>query len=185
MIKVLKDEKRETMLSKTSIVICGLLLRETLSAYDIIKKIEEYQMRYWLPIGNTTVYETALRLEKKGVIKGGSDQANKVVYTLTESGLKILKKDLAELFLKVDYDTIWFSLALLFSEVFQREELIQLIKKRKAILEGYREGTVKQIEAMKKKGIPYQGVCTIERMLEVTALEEKTLIRLEEEISMK
>ena len=80
------------MLSKTSIVICGLLLKETLSAYDIIKKIEERQMKYWLPIGNTTVYETALRLEKKGMIQEIDNQANKVVYTLTELGLKTLKK---------------------------------------------------------------------------------------------
>lgn len=58
------------MLSKTSIVICGLLYNEQLSAYDLLKKIEERQMRYWLPIGNTTLYETALRLEKKVLLKG-------------------------------------------------------------------------------------------------------------------
>lgn len=173
------------MLSKTSIVICGLLLKETLSAYDIIKKIEERQMKYWLPIGNTTVYETALRLEKKGIIQRMDDKANKVVYRLTESGLKTLKKDLTELFLKLDYDTIWFSLALLFSEVFEREELIQLINKRRTILQSYLKGTAKQLEAMKEKRIPYPGIVTIERMLEVTRLEEKTLIRLEEEMCAK
>lgn len=173
------------MLSKTSIVICGLLLKETLSAYDIIKKIEERQMKYWLPIGNTTVYETALRLEKKGMIQEIDNQANKVVYTLTELGLKTLKKDLTELFLKLDYDTIWFSLALLFSEVFEREELTQLIKERKVMLRSYLEGTAHELEVMKKKGISYEGIGTIERMLEVTRLEEKTLIRLEEEMCVK
>jgi len=170
------------MLSKTSIVICGLLHKERLSAYDMLKKIEERQMKYWLPIGNTTLYETALRLQKKGIIEGEDKEGSKVIYSLTEKGSSILKEDLKTLFFKMDYDTIWFSLVVLFSDVFEKEELLELIKGRKELLKiNYRE-TAKHAAFLKETGVPYQGIATIERMLQVTKLEEKTLSNMEAQL---
>ena len=56
------------MLSKTSIVIMGTLTKGEKNAYDILKMIDRMNMKYWLPIGATTLYETCIRLEKKGLI---------------------------------------------------------------------------------------------------------------------
>ena len=53
------------MLSKTSIVICGMLLQGEMNAYDMLKMIDSMNMQYWHPIDATTLYETCLRLEKK------------------------------------------------------------------------------------------------------------------------
>lgn len=58
------------MLSKTSIVICGMLLQGEMNAYDMLKMIERMNMQYWHPIGATTLYETCLRLEKKRLYRG-------------------------------------------------------------------------------------------------------------------
>ena len=43
------------MLSKTSIVICGMLLQGEMNAYDMLKMIERMNMQYWHPIGATTL----------------------------------------------------------------------------------------------------------------------------------
>lgn len=82
----------------------------------------------------------------------------------------------------MDYDTIWFSLVVLFSNIFERAELLELIKARKEMLKiTYRE-TAKQAAYLKEVGVVYQGIATIERMLQITKLEEKTLNQLEAQL---
>ena len=74
------------MLSKTSIIICGMLLQGEMNAYDMLKMIERMNMQYWHPIGATTLYESCLRLEKKGFIEDTGKSENKAVYRLTAGG---------------------------------------------------------------------------------------------------
>ena len=166
------------MLSKTSFVILGLLNEERLSAYEMLKKIEERHMKYWLPIGNTTLYETALRLEKKEWIKGEKQGTNKVIYQLTNEGKEELVDTLRTLFTRVDYDTIWFSLAALFCNVLDSNQLQDLIGKRRILLEEYYNGIQEQYNWMKQNRVPFAGICSIERMLKVIVLEQETLERI-------
>lgn len=163
------------MLSKTSIVILGMLHDQKLSAYDMLKKIDEMNMKYWLPIGNTTLYETALRLEKKDYIQGDDVVSTKRTYQITEKGIKELKDTVTQLFLQIDYDTIWFSLATLYSYVLEHEVLAELIEKRKVLLKEYYDGTLENLNHLKEYHVPYHGVCTIERMVQVIELEQKSL----------
>ena len=65
------------MLSKTSIVIMGMLTKGEKNAYDMLKVIDGMNMKYWLPIGATTLYETCIRLEKKGYIADTGEAENK------------------------------------------------------------------------------------------------------------
>ena len=46
----------------------GILTRGKKNAYDMLKVIDQMNMKYWLPIGATTLYETCIRLQKKGLI---------------------------------------------------------------------------------------------------------------------
>ncbi len=46
------------MLSKTSIVITGMLLQGEMNAYDMLKMIDNMNMQYWHLIGATTLYES-------------------------------------------------------------------------------------------------------------------------------
>ena len=110
------------MLSKTSIVICGMLLQGEMNAYDMLKMIERMNMQYWHPIGATTLYETCLRLEKKGFIEDTGRAENKAVYRLAQSGRAELKAAIRALFERVDYDSVWFSLAVMYSDVLTKKE---------------------------------------------------------------
>lgn len=167
------------MLSKTSIVILGLLHTENLSAYDMLKKIDSMNMKYWFPIGNTTLYETALRLEKKTYIKDKDEGNSKVIYELTEQGLEELRNTIRSLFLKVDFDTIWFCLATMYCNVLEKSELDNLIQQRKLILKEYKVETEKHFEQMQKEHIPYRGICAINRMLKILDFEMECILELE------
>ena len=163
------------MLSKTSIVIMGILTEGEKNAYDMLKVIDRMNMKYWLPIGATTLYETCIRLEKKGYIADTGESDNKVVYCITDKGRKELKKTVCELYERVDYDSVWFCLAVLYSDVLSRKELEAEKKKRKAILDEYEAGTKANKEALLAANTPYSGICAIDRMISIIEMEKETL----------
>ena len=127
------------MLSKTSIVITGMLLQGEMNAYDMLKMIDNMNMQYWHPIGATTLYESCLRLEKKGLIEDTGKSENKAVYRITEAGRGELKATICELFERVDYDSVWFCLAVMYSGILSKEELEKHLLERMEIF-GVRGG---------------------------------------------
>ena len=166
------------MLSKTSIVICGMLLQGEMNAYDMLKMIENMNMQYWHPIGATTLYESCLRLEKKGFIEDTGKAENKAVYCLTESGRMELKSTICALFERVDFDSVWFCLAVMYSGVLTNKELDEEKKKRAVILDEYEKGTIENRNKMLATKVPYIDICAIDRMIQIIQMEKETLGKL-------
>lgn len=168
------------MISKTSLVILGILCHEDMSAYDILKRINHMEMKYWWPIGDTTLYETAIRLEKKGFIHGTKTDS-KAVYSITDKGCEELKNALRTIFLRVDYDTIWFSLVVLFHSILSNDELSGLVQKRKVLLEEYYSGIKSDIaDCTDNPKASRSAILVMKRMLQITSLELETLKMIEE-----
>ena len=166
------------MLSKTSIVIMGTLTKGEKNAYDILKMIDRMNMKYWLPIGATTLYETCIRLEKKGLIKDTGEAENKSIYCITDKGKTELKKAICELYERVDYDSVWFCLAVLYSDILTKKEFETEKKKRMALLEEYEIGTKANKEILVKNHSPYSSICAIDRMISIIEMEKETLSNL-------
>ena len=166
------------MLSKTSIVICGMLLQGEMNAYDMLKMIDNMNMQYWHPIGATTLYESCLRLEKKGYIEDTGKADNKAVYRITEAGRAELKSTICALFERVDFDSVWFCLAVMYSEILTKKELEEEKEKRAALLEDYEKGTKEHRDQMLAATVPYIDICAIERMIQIIQMEKETLRKL-------
>ena len=163
------------MLSKTSIVITGMLLQGEMNAYDMLKMIDNMNMQYWHPIGATTLYESCLRLEKKGLIEDTGKSNNKAVYRITEVGRAELKSTICELFERVDYDSVWFCLAVMYSGILSKSELEEEKKKRAALLDEYEKGTIENRDKMVAAKVPYIDICAIDRMIQIVQMEKETL----------
>ena len=166
------------MLSKTSIVICGMLLHGEMNAYDMLKMIDNMNMQYWHPIGATTLYETCLRLEKKGLIEDSGKADNKTVYRITDAGRAELKSTIRALFERVDYDSVWFCLAVMYSGTLTKKELEAEKKKRAALLDEYEKGTIENRDKMLAAKVPYIDICAIDRMIQIIQMEKETLGKL-------
>jgi DNA-binding PadR family transcriptional regulator len=166
------------MLSKTSIVIMGMLLKGEMNAYDMLKMIDKMNMQYWHPIGATTLYETCLRLEKKGLIEDTGKAENKAVYRLTKAGRVELKSTICALFERIDFDSVWFCLAVIYSGVLTKKELEEEKKKRAALLDEYEKGTKEHRRLMLSKKVPYINICSIDRMIQIVKMEKETLAKL-------
>ena len=166
------------MLSKTSIVITGMLLQGEMNAYDMLKMIDNMNMQYWHPIGATTLYEACLRLEKKGFIEDTGKSESKAVYRLTDAGRAELKATICELFERVDFDSVWFCLAVMYSGVLTKKELEREKKKRAVLLDKYENGTKEHRDQMLAQKIPYIYICSIDRMIQIIQMEKETLKKL-------
>jgi DNA-binding PadR family transcriptional regulator len=166
------------MLSKTSIVITGMLLQGEMNAYDMLKMIDNMNMQYWHPIGATTLYESCLRLEKKGYIEDTGRADNKAVYRITEAGRSELKSTICELFERLDYDSVWFCLAVMYSGILSKEELEEEKKKRSALLDEYEKGTIENRDKMLAAKVSYIDICAIDRMIQIVQMEKETLKKL-------
>lgn len=166
------------MLSKTSIVITGMLLQGEMNAYDMLKMIDNMNMQYWHPIGATTLYESCLRLEKKGYIEDTGRADNKAVYRITETGRFELKSTICELFERVDYDSVWFCLAVMYSGILSKEELEEEKQKRAALLDEYEKGTIENRDKMLAAKVPFIDICAIDRMIQIVQMEKETLRKL-------
>lgn len=166
------------MLSKTSIVICGMLLQGEMNAYDMLKMIDNMNMQYWHPIGATTLYESCLRLEKKGYIEDTGKADNKAVYRITEAGRAELKATICALFERVDFDSVWFCLAVMYSEILTKKELEEEKQKRAALLDEYEKGTIENRDKMLAAKVPYIDICAIDRMIQIIQMEKETLRKL-------
>ena len=166
------------MLSKTSIVITGMLLQGEMNAYDMLKMIDNMNMQYWHPIGATTLYESCLRLEKKGLIEDMGKSDNKAVYRITAAGRAELKSTICELFERVDYDSVWFCLAVMYSGILSKSELEEEKKKRAALLDEYEKGTIENRDKMLAAKVPYIDICAIDRMIQIVQMEKETLEKL-------
>ena len=155
-----------------------MLLKGEMNAYDMLKMIENMNMQYWHPIGATTLYESCLRLEKKNFIEDTGKAENKAVYRLTESGRLELKSTICSLFERVDFDSVWFCLAVMYSGVLTKKELDDEKKKRAALLDEYEKGTIENRDKMLAAKVPYIDICAIDRMIQIVQMEKETLKKL-------
>ena len=171
------------MLSKTSIVILGMLSKGEMNAYDMLKTIERMNMKYWFPIGATTLYETCLRLEKKKYILNTGESDKKAIYQLTDSGREELKQSICEIFERVDFDSVWFCLAVMYSSVLTKKELEKEVVIRRNLLNEYEKGTLENKKIMQKTKVSYREICAIDRMVQIIRMEKETLENFSKNIS--
>ena len=65
------------MLSKPATMLLGLIHRQPLNAYEIVKTLDYMNIKYWFNIGTSTVYATIKTLEKKQYISSNGKQSRK------------------------------------------------------------------------------------------------------------
>ena len=102
------------MLSKSATMIMGSINSTPLNAYEIIKRLQWMNVKYWYNIADSTVYATIKSFEKKGYISGSIEKKGKIpdktIYTLTEKGRIELKETLCYFIVNFDFDTNIFSM---------------------------------------------------------------------------
>lgn len=166
------------MLSKTETVILGLIHKQPLNAYEIIKILAYMNMKYWYEIADSTVYAALKTMDKKSYIKGRVEKSGskpeKTIYTLTPYGESELKQTISAYISNIDYDTVPFSIAGFFIEVLDKAEITDLMQKRQSGLLKQLDNLSSQIEHIKQKDISNIIVSSVERNVYILEAELKS-----------
>ena len=89
-----------------------------------------------------------------------------------------MKSTICSLFERVDFDSVWFCLAVMYSGILTNKELNEEKKKRAAILDEYEKGTIENRDKMLVAKVPYIDICAIDRMIQIIQMEKETLGKL-------
>ena len=166
------------MLSKASLLILGIINDKSVNPYEMIRLLDEMQVKNWFNIANSTVYVTIKNLGKSeyviGVPSKEGNMPEKMVYTITEKGEEELLKNLRKILSEFSYDTIPFTIASLFIHVFKKDEVLALLKTRRMLLDKYDEGIRHQLAYMNSCHIDSLFICIVKRNEELIQSEVRT-----------
>lgn len=163
------------MLSKPATMLLGLIYEKPLNAYEIIKRLNYMNVKWWFNIADSTVYSTLKTLEKKEYISGVSEKIgnmpDRTVYSLSEKGKDRFIATLKESILQFNYDTNIFTIAAFFLSTFSPDEQHGLLEERLEILQRYRTGMEQQINPLWENEVPALHVANVKRMIDLADAE--------------
>ena len=163
------------LLSKPAIMLLGIISNNPINPYEIIKKLNLMNTKFWFCIGNSTVYITLKNLEKNSYIVGAKEKSGnmpeKTIYTITPLGLAKLKDTIRQICSRLDFDTTLFSIAVTFINVFETDEREAILAERLKYLQHYYEGISKEIIKLNEKNIPRYAIANTKRMQEIVKAE--------------
>lgn len=163
------------MITKSAIMLLGLVNEKPLNAYEIIKQLKYMNVKWWFDIADSTVYTTLKNLQKKGFIEGKKEQEGnmpyKTIYNITKSGEEELKNTIRKICVSFDYDTVLFSIAAFYIDIFDRTEKSNLLSTRITYLNQYLKGIEKQFLILRENKIPEHHLCNVNRMIQVVKAE--------------
>lgn len=163
------------MLSKSATMMLGLINKQPQNAYEIIKVLENMNVKWWYNIANSTVYATLRTLDNKGFIVGVSQKNGnmpyRTVYSISDRGKTELKDTLMKSILSFDFDTNIFSIAAFFLDFFEPNEQISLLKQRAEILKKHIAGIENWILHKEDNTVPFSHIITVERMADLAKTE--------------
>ncbi|MCI9597805.1 MAG: PadR family transcriptional regulator [Firmicutes bacterium] len=163
------------MLSKPATMLLGLIYEKPLNAYEIIKRLDYMNVKWWFHISDSTVYSTLKVLEKKGFLLGTSEKVgnmpDRTVYRLSDQGKTAFQDTLRASILQFDYDTNIFSIAAFFLNAFPPQQQQELLKKRLDLLQKYQEGIEKQVSPLWESEVSAIHAANVKRMMDLVDAE--------------
>lgn len=160
------------------LIVLGMLKRESLSAYDIQKLVEYRNISKWVKISTPSIYKKVIQLTDKGLIESetiqGENLADKVVYSLTDSGnleLQKLMEEIADSPIRIflDFNAVIVNMDCIPPE--QQKKCIKKIEKNIKIMKSQLEDNRKEKE--NNENVPAVGLAVLEQQYILIAAIEK------------
>lgn len=146
------------MASKLSKYVLGLLHKQPMNPYELIKLSDMEVIKTWFPMTSTSIYTTIKNLEKTGLIRGKVIQEgnfpSKTLYSITEAGIEELIQDLSEDIASYEAQASNFGIAIFHICSLSKENAERFaIKRLDKLIELEKEATTKYVQMAEK--IPF------------------------------
>jgi DNA-binding PadR family transcriptional regulator len=157
------------MLSKTALLILGVVADEPINPYAISKLISYKRRNLRGKIPDPTVYGIINMLHEKKLIKGkkvkNGNLPYRTMYSITQKGKDLLNKNLVA-YLSTPEDTLSeLPLALFLMGSLEKEQVLAALKEYRAKQSEEIAIMAKMVDSEKKRGVPYSGLIAIQHIL--------------------
>jgi DNA-binding PadR family transcriptional regulator len=174
------------MLSKTALLILGVIADEPINPYAISKLISFKRKNLRGKIPDSTVYGIINMLHEKKLIKGkkvkNSNSPDRTVYAITARGQDILKKNLIT-YLSTPEDTLSeLPLSLFLMGILDKDQVLKALKDYQTHQKTEVSLTERMVESEKERGVPSSGLLAIEHILQVLKLNLNTVSQVIQQI---
>ena len=123
-------------ISKTSLLILGLVSENPLSPYEMNKVLGKINIQKWFPLSESSIYATVRTLERNGMISGHpvkeGNMPEKTVYGITKKGSQNFIAALREYLSDKDVRHTEFDLGLLFVCHLEKENALSILQNKHA-----------------------------------------------------
>jgi len=152
-------------MSSIDLVILGIVLEKSQSAYDIQKDVEFHHLSRWTKISTPTIYRKVLQLSEKGYLSSntvkGNRFADKAVYSVTDKGRAYFQELLVSCAsqpvpLQFDFNVVIANL-----NKVGRDEALEIIADLRKSISLSREAN--EVYAIEYADIPFVGRTIIEQ----------------------
>ncbi len=166
------------MLSKLSMLICGLIAQRPLNPYGITKILKRSNIHKWFPMALPSIYPTIKKMLKKGLIAGtkakDGNMPQKTIYTLTESGKEQCVESLSQFLQSIEKEVTNFEIAVYLLWNLDKEKAINALKARLERLNNI----IDEVKSMKdftepNSTIPFSAKMIMKYNLYVAEADEK------------
>lgn len=166
-------------LSKTALLILGVIADEPINPYAISKLINFKRKNLRGKIPDSTVYGIVNMLHKKKLIKGkrikNKINPDRMEYSITAKGRDLLKKDLIS-YLGTPEDTLSeLALSLFLMGILDKPEVLKALKEYQTRQNIEILLMEEMVQSEKEHDVPYSGLLAIQHILDVLKLNLNTV----------
>lgn len=137
-------------LSHVSLAVLGLIAEGKSYPYELMKKIEERQMKNWTNIGQSSLYGVINKLEEEGLITSkiitSEQNRTQKMLSITDKGFKVLKEKIIAILSYYPRRTRDWSLAFSNIKILTSEEKIKVFETCIDVLNENKQQLLERLE---------------------------------------
>ncbi len=173
-------------MSKIDLVLLGLLMEQERHGYDILRAIEDREMKRWVGVSTQGIYKGLARLEAADLLEvrkeSGESHPNRNVYRITDSGVdrfhELAGKAIAEP-VQPYFPVLW---GVGFAHLLDRDHLVGRMEERCERLKPIQALLEETRVQHRESGRPFTSDAIIEYYEELIEMELKWMNRLQRRI---
>ncbi len=176
------------MLSKMSAILLGIFAEKELSAYELLKLLQENETMNYYPMGESSVYAAVKKLEKDGMIEGvvveQEKMPSKKVFKITEKGNEELNNSALSYLDMLVKDGGEFEVGVLLLNRLKKDEIMKKLKNKLHELEKLYFDLKKTILFLEQnRSLPFTTIAVLKHRRHLIEAERKTINELIRELN--
>lgn len=135
-------------MTQIEVLLLSLLYNKDYHGYEFEQTIERENLRSWMTIGFSSIYNSLNKLEKKKRIvsrlEKGNGFTNRKVYSIKEESRELIRENIFKMISEYKRDASDFKLALTFSYILSDDKLNEALRLHKEALIKRKEDLIKE-----------------------------------------